>query len=116
MSRSAWLVQAATRDEVFAFVETFAPERVSLQVRDPESYLARLRKVGCVFVGDLTPVAAGEYLAGTNSLTLADFLRAYSTVEYSRERMEHDAQALAALAEFEGLPEHAQSARIRSGA
>jgi len=116
VDRSAFLVHAASRDELFGFVDLFAPECVSLQVRDAEPYLARLRNVGIAFVGELTPVAAGAYVAGTNRLTLADFLRSYSVVENSRERMDHDVQPLAALAEFEGLPEHAQSARMRSGA
>lgn len=116
IARSAVLAHATSRDELFAFIDAFAPERVSLQVRDAEPYLARLRNVGSVFVGELTPVAAGAYLAGTNALTLADFMRSYSVVENSRERMEHDAHPLAALAEFEGLPEHAQSARMRGGA
>ena len=109
-------MRTATQDEVFAFVEAFAPERASLQVRDAEPYLTRLRNVGSVFVGDLTPIAAGAYVAGTNALTLSDFVRSYCVLENSRERMEHDAHPLAALAEFEGLPESAQSARMRSGA
>jgi len=113
---SAYLVHAANRDELLEFVDVFAPDRVSLQVRDAEPYLSRLRRVGSVFVGDQTPVATGAYLAGTNTLTLADFMHGYPVVENSKERMEHDAQPLAALAEFEGLPEHAQSARMRSGA
>jgi histidinol dehydrogenase len=116
IARAAFLAHAATRDDVFAFVEAFGPERVSLQVRDAEPYLARLRNVGSVFVGELTPIVAGAYVAGTNALTLSNFIRSYCVLENSRERMEHDAHPLAALAEFEGLPESAQSARMRSGA
>jgi histidinol dehydrogenase len=116
ITRSAFLAHAATRDEVFAFAEAFAPERVSLQVRDAEPYLARLRNAGSVFVGELTPIVAGSYVAGNNALTLSDFIHSYSVLENSRERMEHDAHPIAALAEYEGLPESAQSARMRSGA
>ncbi len=36
-------------------------------------------------------------------------------VENSRARMEGDADVLAALADFEGLPAHARTARMRSG-
>jgi histidinol dehydrogenase len=128
MDRSCYLIHANDRHELLDVTETFAPERVSLQVRDAEPYLARLRRVGAVFVGDATPVCAGDYLAGTNNvlpaagaarfasgLHLGTFLRSFSVVENSRERTERDVQPLAALAEFEGLPEHAQSARMRSG-
>jgi histidinol dehydrogenase len=37
-----------------------------------------------------------------------------SLVENSRARMRADAETLAALAEFEGLPAHARSARLRA--
>jgi histidinol dehydrogenase len=36
-----------------------------------------------------------------------------SLVENSRARMQDDAETLAALAEFEGLPAHARTARMR---
>lgn len=128
MAKSCYLIHAASRKEVFDVVERFAPEHLSLQVRDPEPYLAQIRHAGAVFVGDLTPVACGDYLAGTNhvlptsgaarfssGLSLADFLRTFTVVENSSERMRDDVQPLAALADFEGLPQHAQTARMRSG-
>ena len=115
LSRSAHFMYASARDEIFEVVDRFAPSRVSLQVRDAEPYLGRLRRVGAVYVGDQTPLVCGPYLAGTHDLRLSDFTYSYTVVENSRERMEHDAHALAALAEFEGLPEHAQSARMRGG-
>ena len=118
IDRSCFLIHANSRDEVFETIELFAPDRMSLQVRDPESYLERLRSATAVFVGDMTPVASGNSLAGTNAefLTLDDFVRAFSVVENSRDRMVSDAQALAALSEFEGLPQHAHTARMRNGA
>ncbi len=129
VNASCYLVHAQNRDEVFEVVNGFAAERVALHVRDAEPYLARLRRAGAVFVGDMTPIACGDYLSGTNSvqpscgaarfasgLSLADFTCSFSVVENSRERMLRDAQPLAALSDFEGLPQHAQTARMRSGA
>ncbi len=126
---SCYLIHAKNRDELFDAANGFAPERVALHVRDGEPYLARLRRAGAVFVGDMTPIACGDYLAGTNNvqpscgaarfasgLSLADFTRNFSVVENSHERMQRDAQPLAALSDYEGLPQHAQTARMRSGA
>ena len=128
MARACYLVHASDRDEVLAVIEAFAPQHLSLMVRDAEPYLSRVRRAGAVFVGDMTPVASGEYLSGVNDvvpssgaarfasgLALHDFMRSFSVVENSRERMLRDAQLLAALADFEGLPQHAQTARMRSG-
>lgn len=118
IEKSCYLIHANSRDELFETLEMFSPDRVSLQVRDADPYLERLRNAGAVFVGDMTPVACGDFLAGTNGefLTLDDFIRSFSVVENSRERMASDAQPLAALSEFEGLPQHAQTARMRHGA
>lgn len=129
MKASCYLIHAEDRPQLFEVVEAFAPERVALHVRDPEPYLGRMRRVGAVFVGDATPIASGDFLAGTNAfqpaggaarfasgLALGDFMRSFSVVESSRERMQRDAQPLAALSDFEGLPQHAQTARMRSGA
>jgi histidinol dehydrogenase len=123
------LIEAATRDELIDFLNRFAPAYLCLQVRDASAYLERIFAAGVVFVGDMTSLVSGEYLAGTSrvvptsgtarfasSLSLADFTRSFSVVENSPERMANDAAALTALAEFDGLPHHAQTARIRSGA
>jgi histidinol dehydrogenase len=122
------LVLAASRDELFALVDRFAPAYLCLQVRDAWSYIERISAAGTVFVGDSTSLVAGEYLTGTNrvapsggtaryfsSLSLSDFTRSLSVVENSADRMAADAEALAALADADGLPHHAQSARMRYG-
>jgi histidinol dehydrogenase len=120
------LIEASGRDELFELLNRFAPAYLSLQVRDASAYLERVYAAGMVFVGDMTPLVSGEYLAGTNrvapssgnarfasALSLADFTRSFSVVENSDERMRADATALAALAEADGLPNHAQTARMR---
>ncbi|HEV7178290.1 MAG TPA: histidinol dehydrogenase, partial [Candidatus Baltobacteraceae bacterium] len=129
IARSCSAIYARDRDDVLAVIEAYAPERLALMVRDPESYLKRVRRIGAAFVGDMTPVACGDYVAGipaaqpscgaarfSSGLTLLDFMRSFSVVENSRERMLGDVQPLAALADFEGLPQHAQTARMRGGA
>ncbi len=126
LDEGGFLIEAKSKGEIAATISAFAPEHLSLQVADPDFYLAHLRCVGAVFVGESTPVACGDYLAGTNhvlptsgsarfasGLALADFLRTYSVVQNSRERMRGDAAAIAAFAAFEGLDAHAQSARLR---
>jgi len=126
LERGGFFIEARSKGEIAATIAAFAPEHLSLQVTEPEFYLSHLRCVGAVFVGAETPVACGDYLAGTNhvlptsgsarfasGLSLADFTRSYSIVRNSSERMKGDAAAIAAFAAFEGLDAHAQSARLR---
>ena len=123
----AWLVHAASDEQVLEVIARFAPEHLSLMVDDPYDWVPKIRHAGAVFVGDDTPVAAGDYIAGTNhtlptsgaarfssGLRTADYLRTMTLVENTRARMEADAELLAALADFEGLPAHARTARMRA--
>jgi histidinol dehydrogenase len=129
LAERAYLVLANGRAEVLEVIERFAPEHLSLQIADPWSLLPLIRRAGAVFVGDHTPVAAGDYIAGSNhvlptsgaarfssGLRLADYYRTMSVIENSAERMRGDVSALAALADFEGLPAHARTARMRGDA
>ena len=122
------LIAASSRDELLDVLNRFAPAYLCLQVRDAWRYLERIFTAGTVFIGDATPLVSGEHLAGTNrvaptsgtarfssSLCLADFTRTLSVVENSADRMTTDARALSALADGDGLPNHAQAARMRYG-
>jgi histidinol dehydrogenase len=121
------LIEVADREELLDLLNRLAPAYCSLQVRDPSRYVDRIHAAGAIFVGDMTPVGS-EYLAGISSvvptagsarfastLSLNDFTRSYSIVENSTERTANDAATIALLAEFDGLPHHAHSARMRFG-
>jgi len=126
LAERTWLIHASSQAQVFEVIERFAPEHLSLQVADPWSLVPHVRHAGAIFIGSDTPVAAGDYIAGTNhtlptsgagrfasGLRTADYYRTMSVVENSAQRMAADAETLAALAEFEGLPAHARTARMR---
>jgi len=126
LAARAYLVFAHDRAEVLDVIDRFAPEHLSLQVADPWSLVPHITRAGAIFVGADTPVAAGDYIAGSNhvlptsgaarfssGLHTADFYRTMSLIENSPARMAGDARALAALAEFEGLPAHARTALLR---
>jgi histidinol dehydrogenase len=121
-----YLIVAQTDAEILEVVERFAPEHLSLQTAAPYELVAKIRRAGAIFVGDDTPVAAGDYIAGSNhvlptsgaarfssGLRTADYYRTMSLIENSRARMAGDRETLAALAEFEGLPAHARTALLR---
>jgi len=122
----AYLVFARDRAAILGVIDRFAPEHLSIQTRDPWDLVPDIARAGALFLGDDTPVAAGDYIAGSNhvlptsgagrfssGLHLADFYRTMSLVANSRARMSGDARTLAALAEFEGLPAHARTALLR---
>jgi histidinol dehydrogenase len=126
LAERTWIVHALRDEEIVEVIDRFAPEHLSLMVVDPGEWIPKIRRAGAIFVGEHTPVAAGDYIAGTNhtlptsgaarfssGLRTTDYQRTMTLVENSAQRMHDDAPLLAALADFEGLPAHARTARLR---
>ncbi len=104
----------------------FAPEHLELEVEDPWSLLEYIRHAGAIFLGNSTPEAVGDYLAGPNhtlptsgsaryasALSVETFLKHSSLIQYSPQALQNVAGAIDALATAEGLPSHADSVRFR---
>jgi histidinol dehydrogenase len=53
-------------DTAIAFVDAYAPEHLSIDVRDADSVAARIRHAGSIFVGPWAPESAGDYATGAN--------------------------------------------------
>ena len=88
--------------------------------------LERLRHAGEVFLGDATPVAAGDYHAGPShtlptgttarfgsGVSVYTFLKRTGTVAYPDGMSEQTRDDIRRLATAEGLTAHAASAHIR---
>lgn len=104
----------------------FAPEHLELEVADPWALLEHIRHAGAIFLGDATPEAVGDYLAGPNhtlptsgaaryasALSVETFLKHSSIIQYSPSALQKVAGAIDTLANSEGLHSHAQSVRVR---
>ena len=104
----------------------FAPEHLELMVRDAESWLSAVRDAGAVFVGADTPVALGDYVAGTNHvlptagsarfaspLRVSNFIKSTAVVIFDRRGLDMVGPSLVAIAEAEGLDAHARALRVR---
>jgi histidinol dehydrogenase len=57
---------APSLDAAIAFVDAYAPEHLSIDVRDPSAAAARIRHAGSIFVGPWAPESAGDYATGAN--------------------------------------------------
>ena len=121
---------ALARDEAHAveIANAFAAEHVNLAVADPRKMGEEIRHAGEVFLGDQTPVAAGDYYAGpshclptgttarfASGVSVYTFLKRTGTVAYPEGMSAQAIADIAAMAEAEGLDGHAASARVRGG-
>lgn len=113
-------------DAAVAAANAYAGEHVELHVEDPRAVASRIVNGGAVFVGPHTPVALGDYLAGSNHvlptmgtaafgdcLSVHAFLRVSQVVEYTRSALAEVADHITALAAAERLPAHGESIRVR---
>ncbi len=57
---------AADLDAALAFVDSYAPEHLSIDIRDGDAAVARIRHAGSIFVGPWAPESAGDYATGAN--------------------------------------------------
>jgi histidinol dehydrogenase len=107
-------------------VNRFAPEHFEIMTRDARSWVNDVRAAGAVFVGEYTPEAAGDFVAGPShvlptggaarmfsGLTADDFRRRHSFVEFTEEDLAETRASIEAFAEVEGLDAHGRSASIR---
>jgi len=115
-------------DRALAVADAFAPEHLELMLADAEGYLPQVRNAGAVFVGVYSPVALGDYIAGTNHvlptfgsarfaspLRVSDFIKSTAVVQFDREGVAHIAPSLIPIAQAEGLRAHARAIEVRLG-
>ena len=50
--------------EAIGIVEDFAPEHLTLAIKDGRKWAETIRNAGAIFVGNYSPVAAGDFIAG----------------------------------------------------
>jgi histidinol dehydrogenase len=113
-------------DEAVALANRFAPEHLELMVENPQALLADVRHAGAVFLGNFTPEALGDYLAGPNHilptggtarfsspLGVYDFVKRTSVLSFSAAALNRYSTQAEHLARIEGLDGHARSLAVR---
>lgn len=113
-------------DEGIELCNRFAPEHLELIVKSPRRWVRKVRSAGAVFMGPWTPESVGDFVAGPShvlptggaatmfsGLTVDDFLRRSSFVEFSKRDLSSALHVIEAFGRVEGLDAHARSASIR---
>ena len=113
-------------EEAIEFVNLYAPEHLIIQCEKEEQVAMKIVNAGSVFIGNYTPVSAGDYASGTNhTLPTSGFAKAYSGVnldsfvnkmtfqQLTPEGMRNLGPVISVMAENEGLDAHKRSVTIR---
>lgn len=113
-------------NEVTDVVNLIAPEHLEIKVKEYNKILKNIRNAGSIFLGEYSPEAIGDYLAGPNhvlptsgsarfssGLSVYDFYKKISVVKMSKTGLEKIGRSAMELADYEGLFAHSQSIRVR---
>ena len=113
-------------DEAVELANLYAPEHLSLMVKDADTFLEKVSNAGCVLIGDAATVVLGDYIAGpshvlptggtarfSSPLNITDFIKFINTIAIDEAGMKELGRAAALLARAEGLDAHARAVEKR---
>jgi len=126
LQNNGWLIQVKTLDDGVALANRLAPEHCEVMTRNPRKVSEGIMTAGAIFLGPWSPTVLGDYVAGPShtlptggagasfaGLTVDQFQRRTSVVEYNRAALKKALPAVKKFAELEGLGAHGKSAEIR---
>jgi histidinol dehydrogenase len=126
LDQSAFFILAKNQTQAIEIVNDFAPEHLSLAVEAPESIAQSIRTAGAIFIGNYSPVAAGDFLAGPShelptggagksfaGLTVDQFQRRTSRIQFDAESLRKSVPIISQFSQVERLDAHGRSATIR---
>jgi histidinol dehydrogenase len=126
LEKGSLVVVVNTLGDGMELCNQFAPEHFEIMVREPRSWLRKVRSAGAVFIGVWTPESAGDFVAGPShvlptggtatmfsGLTVDDFRRRTSFMAFTRADLQETLPVIEAFGRVEGLDAHARAARVR---
>ncbi|MGA2174058.1 MAG: histidinol dehydrogenase [Verrucomicrobiota bacterium] len=126
LARNGWLVQVRDMEQGVELANRLAPEHLEIMTRQPARLARSLLTAGAIFLGNESPTVLGDYVAGPShtlpaggtgasfaGLTVDQFQRRTSIVEYKKPALGKALRAVEKFAEMEGLDAHGWSAAAR---
>ncbi len=124
--KNATLVLVADMEEAVRVANEYSAEHVAIATKRPGEIALKLNSSGAIFLGGLSPVVAGDFLAGPShelptggagksfaGLTVDQFQRRTSVVMYDEPSLRASLPLLETFSTMEGLDAHGRSAAIR---
>jgi histidinol dehydrogenase len=120
------LIQVKSIERGIDLVNRLAPEHLEIMTVKPRKVADAIHSAGAIFLGALSPTVLGDYVAGPShelptggagacfaGLTVDQFQRRTSIVEYNAAALKKSLPHVQKFAAIEGLDAHGHSAAIR---
>jgi histidinol dehydrogenase len=126
LESNGWLILVKSMDDAIKLANHLAPEHCEVMTRQAGKVAERILTAGAIFLGPYSPTVLGDYVAGPShvlptggagasfaGLTVDQFQRRTSLVEYGKGSLKKALSAVSAFADAEGLDAHGRSASVR---
>ena len=112
--------------DIINVINCIAPEHLEVCTKNPNKIVKNITNSGSIFIGNYSPEAMGDYIAGTNhvlptsgsakfssGLSVYDFLKRHSVIKITKSGIERLGASVINLAKYEDLEGHANSVKLR---
>ena len=126
LKKGGFALLVPSMDEAIRICNVFAPEHLSLVVKDERKRLAEIRTAGAIYLGNESAIAVGDFLAGPShtlptggagksfsGLRADQFQRRTSIVRMDASSVRKSLPVVQEFARIEGLDAHGESVRLR---
>lgn len=126
LTKNGCVIQVENLEAGIRLANELAPEHCEIMTRDASEVAKGIVTAGALCLGRFTPNVLGDYLAGPShvlptggagasfaGLTVDQFQRRTSVIQYDRVSLERSLPTVQTFARVEGLDAHARSAAIR---
>jgi histidinol dehydrogenase len=121
-----YVIVVKNLEQAAEIANKIAPEHLQLMVKDPKKLSKMIQNAGCILLGEYTPTALSDYVAGPShvlptggsarffsGLSIWDFLKGIHVVSYSKRALEGVKEDIERIANLEGLNKHIDSIKKR---
>lgn len=126
LEANGWFIQVNSLAGGVAVTNQLAPEHCEIHARGAAKLAEKIVTAGAILLGGWSPTVLGDYVAGPShtlptggagrsfgGLTVDQFQRRTSMVEYGRAALKKGLPGVRAFAALEGLDAHGRSAEVR---
>lgn len=126
LEKGTALILAKNIQHAVELANLLAPEHCEVMTKDSRSVAEGIHTAGALMLGSYSPAVLGDYVAGPShelptggagvsfaGLTVDQFQRRTSLVEYTKENLKKALPAVKKFAGMEGLTAHGRSAELR---
>jgi histidinol dehydrogenase len=121
-----YIILVKNMEEACDVVNKLAPEHLQIMVKNPQTWSKRINNAGAIFLGQYSPTAIGDYVAGPShvlptsgtarffsGLGIEDFMKSSHIVSYSKKALEKTRRSIEKITKLEGLNKHMESIKAR---